>query len=59
VTALTRARTVKGQPTCILALTRKGFGILKLLAKLGDENFHGKPLPAKNLDEALAELAAG
>lgn len=57
VTALERARAVKGQPTCILALTHKGQGILKLLGKLNDLNFHGKPLPAKYLDEALAEVS--
>lgn len=54
--ALKRARAVQGQPTCILSLTRKGQGILNLLTKLNDENFHGKPLPAKYLDEALAEI---
>ncbi len=59
LTALERARAVKGQPTCIVSLTHKGQGILKLLRKLGDTNFHGKPIPAKNLDEALAEIAAG
>ncbi|MBV8078430.1 MAG: transketolase, partial [Planctomycetaceae bacterium] len=57
VTALKRARGVKGQPTCIVALTHKGQGILPLLAKLGDVNFHGKPVPAKYLDEALAEVS--
>ena len=56
VKTLERARAFKGQPTCILSLTRKGQGILKLLTKLGDENFHGKPVPAKYLDEALAEI---
>jgi transketolase len=56
VAGLKRAREVKGQPTCIVALTHKGQGILKLLAKLGDLNFHGKPIPAKYLDEALAEI---
>jgi transketolase len=56
VTALKRAREVKGQPTCIVALTHKGQGILELLGKLGDLNFHGKPIPAKYLDEALAEI---
>jgi transketolase len=59
LTALGRARAVKGvkgRPTCIVALTHKGQGILKLLAKLGDLNFHGKPVPAKYLDEALAEV---
>lgn len=53
VTALERARAVKGQPTCIVALTHKGQGILPLLEKLGDVNFHGKPLPEKYLQEAL------
>lgn len=57
--ALERARAVEGQPTCIVALTHKGQGILNLLRKLGDTNFHGKPVPAKHLDEALAEVAAG
>jgi transketolase len=56
VKTLERVRAFKGQPTCILSLTRKGQGILKLLTKLGDENFHGKPVPAKDLDEALAEI---
>ena len=56
VTALKRASEFKGQPTCIVSLTHKGQGILKLLAKLGDLNYHGKPVPAKYLDEALAEI---
>ena len=54
VTALERARAEKGRPSCIVALTHKGQGILPLLEKLGDTNFHGKPLPEKYLDEALA-----
>jgi transketolase len=54
VTALNRARAVRGQPTCIVSLTHKGQGILPLLEKLGDTNFHGKPVPPKYLDEALA-----
>lgn len=54
VKALERARAFKGQPTCIVSLTHKGQGILPLLEKLGDVNFHGKPLPPKYLDEALA-----
>jgi transketolase len=58
IQALQRARAVKGQPTCIVSLTHKGQGILPLLEKLGDTNFHGKPLPAKYLDEALALVAA-
>jgi transketolase len=52
--ALERARAVQGQPSCIVSLTHKGQGILPLLEKLGDTNFHGKPIPAKYLDEALA-----
>ncbi len=59
VTALERARAVKGQPTCIVSLTHKGQGILPLLQKLGDVNFHGKPVPAKYLDEALALVNDG
>lgn len=55
--ALGRAKAVKGQPTCIVSLTHKGQGILPLLNKLGDVNFHGKPIPAKDLDEALAEVS--
>jgi transketolase len=58
VKALERAAAVKGQPTCILSLTHKGQGILQLLQKLGDMNFHGKPVPAKYLAEALAEVDA-
>jgi len=58
IAALTRARAVKGQPTCIVSLTHKGQGILPLLNKLGDTNFHGKPIPPKYLDEALAEVSA-
>ena len=54
VETLTRAREVRGQPTCIVALTHKGQGILPLLEKLGDTNYHGKPLKPKDLPEALA-----
>ncbi|HEV3122351.1 MAG TPA: transketolase [Isosphaeraceae bacterium] len=54
--AFQRARAVKGRPTCIVSLTHKGQGILGLLKKLGDMNFHGKPIPAKDLPEALAEV---
>ena len=57
VRALTRAKAVKGQPSCIVALTHKGQGILPLLKKLGDMNFHGKPIPEKELPEALAEVS--
>jgi transketolase len=54
VGALTWCREREGRPKCILSLTRKGQGILPLLEKLGDENYHGKPLPEKYLAEALA-----
>ncbi len=57
--ALERARAIEGQPTAIVSLTHKGQGILKLLTKLGDLNFHGKPLPEKYLAEALAEVEQG
>jgi transketolase len=57
--ALDRAKATRSLPTCIVALTHKGQGILNLLRKLGDTNFHGKPVPAKNLDEALAEVDSG
>jgi transketolase len=59
IEALKRARASKGQPSCIVSLTKKGYGMLNLLAKLKDENFHGKPMPAKHLEEALAEVEAG
>ena len=57
VKALEAAQTVKDRPTCIVAQTKKGFGILPVLEKEGDVNFHGKPLPKKLADEALALLA--
>jgi transketolase len=59
IKAFERARAVKGQPSCIVSLTHKGQGILNLLRKLGDTNFHGKPIPEKHLAEALAEVASG
>jgi transketolase len=57
--AFERARAVDGLPSCIVALTHKGQGILNVLRKLGDTNFHGKPVPHKYLDEAWAEVTAG
>jgi transketolase len=57
VDTLTAARAVKGRPTCIVAQTHKGQGILKLLQRLGDLNYHGKAIPPEHLDEALAELS--
>lgn len=57
VQALDAAKEVKDRPTCIVAETKKGFGILPVLEKAGDLNFHGKPLPEELADEALALLA--
>lgn len=57
VAALDAAKTVQDRPTCIVAQTQKGFGILPVLEKAGDLNFHGKPLPEKMAEEALALLA--
>ncbi len=56
VEALTKAAQVTGQPRCIVSMTRKGFGILSLLEKLGDTNYHGKPIPPDHLEAALAEV---
>jgi len=53
VDALTRARQVKDQPTAIVSHTRKGFGILPLLEKEGDLNYHGKPLSKELAEKAL------
>jgi len=55
--AFERLKARAGQPTCIVSLTHKGQGILELLRKLGDTNFHGKPVPEKYLSEALDEIA--
>jgi transketolase len=57
VKALETARGVKDRPNCIVAQTKKGFGILPVLEKEGDVNYHGKPLPKKVAEEALALLA--
>ena len=48
-------RTGKGnKPVAVVARTVKGWGVDSMLGK----NFHGKPIPAKDLDSALAELDA-
>lgn len=57
VQALDTAKGVKDRPTCIVAQTKKGFGILPVLEKEGDVNYHGKPLSKKLAEEALALLA--
>ncbi len=47
------ARVGKGdRPLAIVARTVKGWGVASTLGK----NFHGKPIPAADLDAALAEL---
>jgi transketolase len=53
VDALDKARQVKDQPTAIVSHTRKGFGILPLLEKEGDQNYHGKPLSKELAEKAL------
>jgi transketolase len=53
VDALAAARQVKDQPTAIVSQTRKGFGILPLLEKEGDVNYHGKPLSKELAEQAL------
>lgn len=58
VPALTAARSVKDQPTAIVANTKKGFGILPVLETTGDLNYHGKPLSKELAEKALALLAA-
>ena len=58
VDALSAVRDVTGQPTAIVAETRKGFGILPVLETTGDVNFHGKPLPEDLAEKALAHLSS-
>jgi len=53
VDGLTKARQVKDRPTAIVSHTRKGFGILPLLEKEGDLNYHGKPLSKELAEKAL------
>ncbi len=50
---LEKARQVKDRPTAIVSQTRKGFGILPLLEKEGDVNYHGKPLSKELAEKAL------
>ena len=56
--ALQRAKAEKGRPSCIVSLTHKGQGMLHYLESIGDTNFHGKPVPADDLDKVLAEIGA-
>ena len=41
-----------GKPTAVVARTVKGWGVASMLGK----NFHGKPLPAGDLEQAIGEL---
>jgi transketolase len=56
VQALDRAIHVTDRPTAIVSQTKKGFGILPILEQEGDLNYHGKPLPPKVAEKALAHL---
>lgn len=56
VEALATAREVTDRPSCIIAQTKKGFGILEVLEETGDVNFHGKPLPPDLAEKALEVL---
>jgi transketolase len=58
VDGLAKARQVTDGPTAIVSHTRKGFGILPLLEKEGDVNYHGKPL-SKELAEKALQLIDG
>lgn len=57
--ALETARKVTDRPTVIVSQTKKGFGILPVLEEEKDLNYHGKPLPPKLAEKALALLASG
>jgi transketolase len=48
------ARSIKGAPQAIVARTVKGKGVSLLEAEQG--SWHGKPLPADELDKALEEI---
>ena len=51
--ALSKAGTA-GKPVAVVARTVKGWGVDSMLGK----NFHGKPMPAADLEKACAELDA-
>jgi transketolase len=46
------ARPVKGKPVVVIARTQKGWGV----RELQQVGYHGKPLSAKDVEKALAEL---
>jgi transketolase len=51
--ALDRAQASRGKPYAIIARTEKGHGVSFLADQ---DNWHGKPLSAEQLEKALAEL---
>ena len=53
IDAAYRSATADDRPTMIVARTEKGHGVSFLADK---EGWHGKPVPADRLDEAIAEL---
>src|SRR5215472_15315461 len=53
LSALDRAKAMKGRPQAILARTIKGHGFSQVAGK---ENWHGKPFPKDMLPEAIKEL---
>jgi len=53
LTALDRAKTIKGKPQAILARTIKGHGVSFLAGK---EHWHGKPIPKDQLSAAIKEI---
>ena len=57
VSALKTAAGIQDKPKLIVSRTQKGYGILPILEKAGDLNFHGKPLPTEMAEEALEFLA--
>lgn len=56
VAALKVAASITDRPKAIVSRTQKGFGILPLLEKEGDLNYHGKPLSKDLAEKALALL---
>lgn len=56
VAALKKSAAVTDRPKAIVSQTQKGFGILPLLEKEGDLNYHGKPLSKELAEKALALL---
>ncbi len=56
VAALKKSAQVTDRPKAIVSRTQKGFGVLPLLEKEGDLNYHGKPFSKELAEKALAFL---